>query len=49
MTLAGDEFLCRFLLHLLPPGFVRIRNFDFLANRDRAALLPMYFLLISGS
>jgi hypothetical protein len=35
-----DEFLSRFLLHLLPEGFVRIRNFGFLANRKRATLLP---------
>ena len=32
LTLALDEFLRRFLLHLLPKGFVRIRNFGFLAN-----------------
>ena len=43
MTLAVDEFLRRFLLHLLPPGFVRIRNFGFLANRNRATLLPLCF------
>jgi hypothetical protein len=49
MTLAVDEFLRRFLLHLLPPGFVRIRNFGFLANRNRAALLPLCFQLLSGS
>ncbi len=36
MTLPVDEFLRRFLLHLLPRGFVRIRNFGFLANRRRA-------------
>ena len=36
LTLALDEFLRRFLLHLLPKGFVRIRNFGFLANRRRA-------------
>ena len=41
MTLSVDEFLRRFLLHLLPPGFVRIRHFGFLANRRRAALLPL--------
>ena len=29
MTLAIEEFLRRFLLHLLPPGFVRIRTFGF--------------------
>ena len=39
MTLSLDEFLRRFLLHLLPKGFVRIRNFGFLANRRRATLL----------
>jgi hypothetical protein len=49
MTLAVDEFLRRFLLHLLPPGFVRIRNFGFLANRNRAALLPLCLRLLGGS
>jgi hypothetical protein len=49
MTLSVDEFLRRFLLHLLPPGFVRIRNFGFLANRNRATLLPLCFQLLSGS
>ena len=49
MTLAVDEFLRRFLLHLLPPGFVRIRNFGFLANRNRASLLPLCFQLLNGS
>ena len=39
----------RFLLHLLPPGFVRIRNFGFLANRNRATLLPLCFRLLGGS
>jgi hypothetical protein len=45
MTLPLDDFLRRFLLHLLPKGFVRIRNFGFLANRKRrhhlATLLPI--------
>src|SRR4029077_15415134 len=41
MTLALDEFLRRFLFHLLPRGFVRIRSFGFLANRRRATLLPL--------
>jgi hypothetical protein len=38
LTLPVDEFLRSFLLHLLPEGFVRIRNFGFLANRQRATL-----------
>ena len=43
MSLKADEFLRRFLLHTLPQGFVRIRHYGFLANRTRAALLPLCF------
>jgi hypothetical protein len=43
MTLSLDEFLPRFLLQLLPKGFVRIRHFGFLANRRRSTLLPLCF------
>jgi hypothetical protein len=46
MTLAVEEFLRRFLLHVLPPGFVRIRHFGFLAPRRRTALLPLCFLFL---
>ena len=42
-SLSLDKFLRRFLLHLLPKGFVRIRHFGFLANRRRATLLPLCF------
>ncbi|MGH8771105.1 MAG: IS91 family transposase [Burkholderiales bacterium] len=35
MTLKADEFIRRFLLHVLPRGFQRIRQFGFLANRRR--------------
>jgi Putative transposase/Transposase zinc-binding domain len=41
MTVSLDEFLRRFLLHLLPKGFVRIRHFGLLANRQRSTLLPL--------
>jgi DNA-directed RNA polymerase subunit RPC12/RpoP len=41
MTLAGVEFLWRFMQHVLPPGFVRIRSFGFLANRHRAEKLAI--------
>ncbi len=44
-----DEFLRRFLLHILPQGFVRIRNFGFLANRRRATLLPLCFHLLGSA
>jgi hypothetical protein len=41
MTVTSEEFLRRFLLHVLPHGFVRIRFFGFLANRSRHSLLPL--------
>jgi hypothetical protein len=40
MTVSANEFLGRFMFHVLPKGFVRIRFFGFMANRRRAALLP---------
>jgi hypothetical protein len=49
MTLSVDEFLRRFLMHLLPQGFVRIRNFGFLTNRRRATLLPLCFHLCGSA
>src|SRR5205809_7855063 len=48
LPLSLNEFLCRFLLHILPKGFVRIRNFGFLANRKRATLLPLCFQLLGS-
>jgi Putative transposase/Transposase zinc-binding domain len=41
LTLPVEEFLRRFLLHVLPRGFVRIRHFGFLASRRRGTLLPL--------
>jgi hypothetical protein len=39
MTVPADEFLRRYLLHVLPKGLVRIRHFGLFANRSRAASL----------
>src|ERR1700726_1648000 len=41
MTVAADQFLRCFLLHVLPPGFVRIRHYGFLANRRRTAAIAL--------
>jgi hypothetical protein len=41
MTLARDEFLRRFLLHVLPKGLVRIRHFGLFANRRRTPMLAL--------
>jgi hypothetical protein len=49
LSLSVDEFLRRFLLHILPKSFVRIRNFGFLANRKRATLLPLCFQLLGSA
>jgi hypothetical protein len=39
MTLETDEFTRRFLLHVLPGGFHRIRHYGLLANPSRRANL----------
>jgi hypothetical protein len=49
MSLTVEEFLRRFLLHVLPRGFVRIRHFGFFAHRRRAALLPLCLQLLASS
>ncbi|MBM3790229.1 MAG: hypothetical protein FJW35_07735 [Acidobacteria bacterium] len=36
MTLDAAEFIRRFLLHVLPPGFVRLRHYGLSSNRHRA-------------
>lgn len=41
MTLDAVEFIRRFLLHVLPRGFVKIRHFGFLANRNRREALAL--------
>jgi len=48
-TLPVDKFLRRFLLHILPQGFVRIRHFGFLANRRRTKLLPLCLQLLGAT
>ena len=49
MTLPAQEFLRRFLLHVLPCRFVRIRHSGFLANRRRARLLPLCRELLAAT
>ena len=41
MTLEADEFIRRFLLHVLPSGFARIRHYGLLAGRNKKKLLPL--------
>jgi hypothetical protein len=46
ITISAVEFIRRFLLHSLPKGFVRIRHYGFLANRNRNKNLKTIHLLM---
>jgi hypothetical protein len=48
LTLPLSEFIRRFFLHAMPSGFVRIRYFGFLANRDRSARIEQCRCAIQG-
>lgn len=41
MTIPASEFIRRFLLHIIPPGFMRIRYYGFLSNSHRASNLAL--------
>jgi len=43
------EFMRRFLLHVLPRGFVKIRHFGFLANRERKRALRLCSTLLPST
>ena len=49
MTLDALEFMRRFLLHVLPRGFVKIRHFGFLANRERKHAVALCSALLSST
>ena len=49
MKLDAVEFIRRFLLHILPTGFVRIRQFGFLANRARGKKLALCRTLLGAA
>jgi hypothetical protein len=47
MTIDADEFTRRFLLHVLPKGFMKIRYFGFLANKNKKKSIPILRKLIN--
>jgi hypothetical protein len=49
MTLTAMEFLRRFVQHILPRGFVRIRQSGFLANTCRTARMAVARTVLAGS
>jgi hypothetical protein len=48
MAVSADEFLRRFLIHVLPKGLVRIRHFGLFANRRRGDMLSRCRNLLSA-
>ena len=49
MRLRAEEFIRRFLLHVLPSGFVKVRHFGFLANRSRRDNVRLCRQLLAAS
>ena len=49
MALDANEFIRRFLLHVLPEGFMKIRYFGFLANTNKKECIPLLRKLIDPS
>jgi hypothetical protein len=49
MTLALEEFVRRFCLHLLPKRFVKIRHYGLLGNRDRQARIALVREALGGA
>src|SRR5262245_26609453 len=46
MTVSAEEFIRRFLMHVLPKGFVRIRHFGFMANHRRSKSFELCRLVL---
>ena len=49
MTLSSSEFLRRYVQHVLPHGFVHIRQFGFLANRHRSKSIALIRQLLGSN
>lgn len=41
MTVSADEFIRRFLIHILPVRFMKIRHYGLLGNRNKSSKLPL--------
>ena len=41
MMIPADEFIRRFLIHVLPPGFMKIKHYGLLANRNKSKKLAL--------
>ncbi len=41
MTVSAEEFIRRFLIHILPPGFMKIKHYGLLSNRNKSIKLAL--------
>jgi hypothetical protein len=48
LTMSGSEFIRRFLMHILPKGFVKLRHFGILGNRNKKTKLELCRKLINS-
>ncbi|MBP1921004.1 IS91 family transposase [Youngiibacter multivorans] len=48
LTLSNEEFIRRFLMHVLPKGFVKIRHYGLLSNRTKRKKLDLVRVLVGG-
>ena len=48
ITISHEEFICRFLMHVLPAGFQKIRYYGFLNNRMKSRNLKVIFRIQGG-
>jgi hypothetical protein len=48
LTLRNEEFIRRFLMHVLPKGFVKIRHYGLLSNRTKRKKIAIVRLLVGG-
>ncbi len=46
LTIKAEEFIRRFLLHILPKGFMKIRYFGFLGHANKRTAIPLIWKLI---
>ena len=46
MTISAEEFIRRFLLHVLPSRFTKIRHYGLLSNRNRKSIIALCRILI---
>ena len=48
MTITGEEFIRRFLMHVLPDNFVKIKHYGLLTNRNKKSIIKLCRVLMNS-